>query len=126
VGLCCDVGLFIFTGRLPGDELGEFTCLANGGHNMVDYIVRSHVVWQVATHFKVIIYDTHYCVVGGDFDHMPLQLWLNIDCSFVEPQHTIETKKLLPMFKYDKSKYEKYQLALTTSLGNVWVVVYFW
>jgi hypothetical protein len=29
--LCRDVGLFIFNGRTPGDELGEFTCLANGG-----------------------------------------------------------------------------------------------
>jgi hypothetical protein len=28
----------------------------------------------------------------------------------------------LPRFKYDKSKAEKYQLALTTSLGNMWVV----
>jgi hypothetical protein len=26
------------------------------------------------------------------------------------------------MFKYDKSKAEEYQLALTTSLGNMWVV----
>jgi hypothetical protein len=25
------------------------------------------------------------------------------------------------MFKYDKSKVEKYQLALTTSLKNLWV-----
>jgi hypothetical protein len=29
--------------------------------------------------------------------------------------------KLLPRFHYDKSKVEKYQLALTASLGNVWV-----
>jgi hypothetical protein len=28
----------------------------------------------------------------------------------------------LPRFKYDKSKVEKYQLALTTNLGNLWVV----
>jgi hypothetical protein len=25
------------------------------------------------------------------------------------------------MFKYDKSKVEEYQLALTTNLGNLWV-----
>jgi hypothetical protein len=31
------------------------------------------------------------------------------------------TKKSLPRFKYDKSKVEKYQLALITSLGNLWV-----
>jgi len=34
----------------------------------------------------------------------------------------VVTKKFLPRFNYDKSKVEKYQLALTTSLGNLWVV----
>jgi hypothetical protein len=47
---------------------------------------------------------------------------LSIDCTFIEPQHTVVTKKFLPRFKYDKSKVEEYQLALTTSLGNLWVV----
>jgi hypothetical protein len=47
---------------------------------------------------------------------------LNIDCSFVESQHTVVTKKFLPRFNYDKSKVEEYQLALATSLGNLWVV----
>jgi hypothetical protein len=28
----------------------------------------------------------------------------------------------LPRFNYDKSKVEEYQLALTMSLGNMWVV----
>jgi hypothetical protein len=60
--------------------------------------------------------------MGGNSDHRPLHLWLNIDCSFVEPQHTVITKKFLPRFKYDKSKVEKYYLALTASLGNLWVV----
>jgi len=61
--------------------------------------------------------------MGGNFDHMPLCLRLNIDYSFVEPQHTVVTKKFfLPRFNYDKSKVEEYLLALTTSLGNLWVV----
>jgi hypothetical protein len=47
---------------------------------------------------------------------------LSINCSFIEPQHTVVTKKFLPRFKYDKSKVEEYQLALTTNLGNLWVV----
>jgi len=46
---------------------------------------------------------------------------LNIDYSFVEPQHKVVTKKFLPRFNYDKSKVEEYQLALTMSLGNLWV-----
>jgi hypothetical protein len=59
--------------------------------------------------------------MGGDSDHKSLCLQLNINCTFVEPQHIIVTKKILPKFKYDKSKVEQYQLALTTSLGNLWV-----
>ncbi len=96
--------------------------MANGGHNIVNYIIGSLAIWQVVTHFKVIIDDTRYCAMGGDFDHRPLCLRLNIDCNFVEPQHTVETKTFLPRFKYDKSIVEKYQLTLTASLGNLWVV----
>ncbi len=70
----------------------------------------------------MIINDIHNNTVGGDSDHKPLCLLLSINCNFVEPQHTIETNKLLPRFKYDKSKVEEYQLALRVSLGNLWVV----
>jgi hypothetical protein len=114
--------LFIFNGRTPGDELGEFTCLANGGRNIVDYIVGSPTIWQAATHLEVIIDDTRYCAMGGNFDHKSLRLQLTINYNFVEPQHTVVMKNFLPRFKYDKSKVEEYQLALTTSLGNLWVV----
>jgi hypothetical protein len=46
---------------------------------------------------------------------------LNINYSFVEPQHLVITKFFLPKFKYDKSKVEEYQLALTVNFGNMWV-----
>ncbi len=95
--------------------------MTNGGRNIIDYIISSPTIWQVATHLEVIVDDTRYCAMGGDSDHRPLCLRLNIDYTFVGPQHTVITKKKLPRFKYDKSKVEKYQLALTTSLGNMWV-----
>jgi hypothetical protein len=114
--------LLILNGQIPSDESGEFTCLANGGHNIIDYIIGSPAVWQAITHLEVIIDDTRYCAMEGNSDHRPLCLRLNIDCSFVEPQHMIVTIFFLPMFKYDKLKVEEYQLALTTSLGNLWVV----
>ncbi len=69
----------------------------------------------------MIIDDTHYCAMGGDSNHRSLSLQLSIDCTFDEPQHTIVTRKFLLRFKYDQSKVEKYQLTLTTSLGNLWV-----
>ncbi len=70
----------------------------------------------------MIIDDTRYCAMGGDSDHRPLRLRLSIDCIFIEPQHTVVTKKFLLRFKYVKSKAKEYQLALTTNLGNLWVV----
>ncbi len=70
----------------------------------------------------MIIDDTRYYAMGGDSDHMSLRLRLSIDYNFVEPQHIVVTKKSLPRFEYDKSKAEEYQLALITSLGNLWVV----
>jgi hypothetical protein len=82
--LCCDARLLILNGWMFGDKSWEFTCLVNGGHNTIDYIVGSLAIWQAATHFEVIIDNTHYCAVGGDFNHRPLHLQLNIDCSFVE------------------------------------------
>jgi hypothetical protein len=82
--------------------------LANGGRNLVDYIVGSPAVWQVVTHLEVIIDDTCYCTLGGNSNHRSLRLWLSIDCSFVEPQHMVITKNNLPRFKYDKSKVEEY------------------
>ncbi len=108
LNLCCDVGLLILNGRTPGDELGEFTCLANGGRSTVDYIVGSPAIWQAATHLEVIIDDTRYCAMGGDSNHRSLRLWLSIKCIFVEPRHITVTKKFLPRFKYDKSKVEQY------------------
>ncbi len=66
--------LLILNGQTHGDELGEFTYLANEGRNIVDYIVGSLVIWQAATHLEVIIDETRYCAMGGDFDHRPLRL----------------------------------------------------
>ncbi len=95
--------------------------MANGGGNIVDYMVGSPVVWQATTNFKVIIDDTHYYMLGGNSDHRPLRLRLSIDYNFVEPQHMVVTKKFLPRFKYDKSKAKEYQLALIANVGNLWV-----
>ncbi len=119
--LCCDARLLILNGRTPNDKSREFICLANGGRNTVDYILGSPAIWQITRHLEVIIDDTRYCTMGGDSNHRLLRLRSNIDYTFVEPQHIVVAKKLLPKFKYDKSKVEEYQLALTMSLGNLWV-----
>jgi hypothetical protein len=42
--LCCDTGLLILNGRTPSDESREFTCLANGRRNTINYIVGSPTI----------------------------------------------------------------------------------
>jgi hypothetical protein len=74
VDLCGDTRSFIPNDRTLGDELWEFTFLVNGGRNIVDYIVGSPIIWLAITHFEVIIDDTCYCVMRGDFDYRPLHL----------------------------------------------------
>jgi hypothetical protein len=88
----CDTRLLILNGQTLGDKSREFICLANGGHNTIDCIVGSLVVWQAVTHLEVIIDDTCYCAIGGDSDHRLLCLCLNIDCSFVKPQYMVVIK----------------------------------
>jgi hypothetical protein len=79
------------------------------GGATLSIILLAHLQFgQATTHLEVIIDDTRYCAMGGDSNHKPLHLRLNINYSFVEPQHTVITKKFLPRFKYDKSKVEKY------------------
>ncbi len=43
----------------------------------------------------MIIDDTRYYAMGGDFDRKPLRLWLNINYTFVEPQHIVVTKNII-------------------------------
>jgi hypothetical protein len=63
--LCYDTKLLILNGRTPSDESREFTCLANGARNTINYIVGSPAIWQVITHLEVIINDTRCYTMGG-------------------------------------------------------------
>jgi len=105
-------------GHLATNQGGSFVWQMGGV--ALSIILLAHLKFGKLLHTSID--DTHYRAMGGDSDHRPLCLQLNIDCSFVELQHMVVTKKLfLPRFNYDKSKVEEYQLALTTSLGNLWV-----
>jgi hypothetical protein len=63
--LCSSSGLFIFNGRIIGDELGECTCFANGSSSLVDDMVASPALFDCATSLVV-----HKCPLlcgkGGD------------------------------------------------------------
>jgi hypothetical protein len=75
--LCRSSGLFILNGRIAGNELGECTCFANGGSSLVDYMVASPALFDRAT--SLVIHKCPLCCgKGGDFDHRPLSLTLQL------------------------------------------------
>ena len=51
--MCCTFGIHMFNGRIPGDLNGEFTCTANEGTSIVDYMLASTEFFQYVSHFSV-------------------------------------------------------------------------
>ncbi len=75
--LCCSSRLFILNGRITGDESGECTCFANGGSNLVDYMVASPALFDCAT--SLVVHKCPlFCGKGCDSDHRPLSLNLQL------------------------------------------------
>ncbi len=104
--LCSSSGLFILNGRITGDESGECTCLANGGSSLVDYMVASPALFDCATSL-VVHTCSLFCGKGGDSDHRPLSLNLQLPWQHVSP--TISNSRAdIRRFKYDASKCTQY------------------
>jgi hypothetical protein len=100
--LCSSSGLFILNGRITCDESGECTGLANGGSNLVDYMVASPALFDCATSLVV-----HKCPLlygkGGDSDHRPFSLNLQLLWQHVSPTIS-DSRANICRFKYDASK----------------------
>jgi exonuclease III len=74
LGLCGATGYRILNGRIAGDPIGEYTCLANHGHNTVDYMITSLKMFEAAQHLEVLT-DPAYCgSKQSKSDHNPLAL----------------------------------------------------
>ncbi len=74
LGLCCATSYRILNRRVPRDLEGECTCLANQGHNTVDYILACPDLLDAAHHLEVLI-DFAFCgSPHSNSDHRPLVL----------------------------------------------------
>ena len=73
IQLCCIYDVHILNGRFPGDVDGEFTCFANEGLSVVDYILISSHLFKNVKDFWVINDDRS--------DHFPIKCSLQIDNS---------------------------------------------
>jgi hypothetical protein len=77
---CRSLILFILNGRITGNESGECTYFANGGSNLVDYMVASPALFDCAT--SLVVHKCPlFCGKGCDFDHRPLSLNLQLPWS---------------------------------------------
>jgi hypothetical protein len=104
--LCRSSGLFILNGKIASDELGECTCFANGGSSLVDYMVASLALFDCAT--SLVVHKCPlFCEKGGDFDHMPLSLNLQLPWQHVAST-TSESHANIRRFKHDTNKCTQY------------------
>jgi len=75
--LCSVFDIHALNGRSDDDKLGEFTCTANGGKSIVDYILIPTSLFEHVSHFEV---------GSEDFsDHFPLKLHVKLNIKNTHP-----------------------------------------
>jgi len=104
--LCRSSGLFILNDRIASDESGECTYFANGGSNLVDYMVTSPALFDCAT--SLVVHKCPlFCEKGCDSDHRPLSLNLQLPWQHVASA-TSESHADICRFKHDANKCSQY------------------
>ena len=53
IDLCCTFNTHVFNGRLFNDKNGEYTCFANNGASVVNYMLASSSIFPYVTDFPV-------------------------------------------------------------------------
>ena len=71
IELCCTYDIHVLNGRLFRDIEGNFTCTANDGTSIVDYMIASTHLFQYFTDFCVLDFDQS--------DHFPLLCCLHFE-----------------------------------------------
>ena len=70
INLWCTYDIHLLNGRFPGDECGNFTCIANRGKSVVDYFIMSTTLFDRVIDFYIDITDFH--------DHFPVVCWIKL------------------------------------------------
>ena len=69
--MCCAFDIHIMNGRLFDDSEGNFTCFANNGASVVEYIIPSTSLFSKVSHFKIAELDLS--------DHLPVCCTFNFE-----------------------------------------------
>ncbi len=117
LGLCGAIGYRILNGRIAGYLTREYTCLANHGHSIVDYMIASPEMFEVAQHLEVLT-DLAYCgSKQSEFDHLPLALRFVMQFSTFASTFDNNTPSPMIRFKYTPAFADEYCTQLQHSLS---------
>ena len=88
--LCCIFDVHVLNGRLFDDLPGKFTCTANNGTSIVDYVVASSCLFKFFTSFGVHVVDWSV--------HFPLYCNIAVSCN--APVRDQPNEILSPWYNY--------------------------
>jgi len=97
VNLCCSHNIHILNGRLHDDKTGNFTCIANEGHSVVDYHIASTELFPYVSYFNVEQRD--------ESDHYPLYAQLKFTGS-IQPRNFVTPQQNVPVVPVDSFKWK--------------------
>lgn len=101
----------MFNGRLHRDTTGNYTCMANNGSSVVDYILASTELFD---------YVCDFCVDVADFsDHFPLICYISTNRVLSNNVDIPKTGRDLNFkVKWDSTKTPTYTDAFTSSFND--------
>ena len=99
--LCKTYAIHIFNGRLHQDQEGEFTCTANEGASVVDYIIASTCLFNICSFFEIgeRTESVHFPVIC-EFGHASH----NIDASNLHIHESPNEGQFFLRFKWSEEK----------------------
>ena len=74
LNICHNHNINIANGQIPGDRLGNFTCLNNLGASVVEYLLADRNIWEKMLKFKVLN-------PTFDAEHAPIMATLKLSTS---------------------------------------------
>ena len=89
IELCCTFGIHVFNGRLFDDTHGNYTCLANNGASVVDFMAATTNLFKNVTYFKIDDNDesVHFPIIC----HFSFPSILNLNNHIVDSEENMST-----------------------------------
>ena len=115
IELCCAFDVHVFNGRLFNDGEGEYTCLANDGASVVDYMIASSALFCNVTNFGV----DDYCF-GAHFPlYCEFQFVYNLQMPVIDVFESDSLNVNLSRIYWKNEKKDEFLQNFNTELNNI-------